>query len=155
MRMYRETLVHSGYTVCSRIQHSVGHRPDARRDFLTRRAAGVCPRARPSERRARARAWREGARCGGAHAVARSLARTVLVIKRLVTDLKLTMVNAELYRAALITRLGSVRLGERLIFSGRWRATAKAGVKELDLLQVQQRGGGSRMTAVLVKGGTQ
>ena len=90
------------------------------------------------------------------YGLALSLARrTVLVIKSLVTDLKLTMVNAELYRAALITRLGSVRLGERLIFSGRWRATAKARVKELDLLQVQQRGGGSRVTAVLVKGGTQ
>ena len=116
------------------------------------RTLGICSRAYNAyffDAPARSLLWR--VIC----ARSRGRARTVLVIKRLVTDLKLTMVNAELYRAALITRLGSVRLGERLIFSGRWRATAKARVKELDLLQVQQRGGGSRVTAVLVKGGTQ
>ena len=117
------------------------------------RTLGICSRAYNAyffDAPARSLLWRVVI-C----ARSRGRARTVLVIKRLVTDLKLTMVNAELYRAALITRLGSVRLGERLIFSGRWRATAKARVKELDLLQVQQRGGGSRVTAVLVKGGTQ
>lgn len=118
------------------------------------RTLGICSRAYNAyffDAPARSLLWRWRYLC----ARSRGRARTVLVIKRLVTDLKLTMVNAELYRAALITRLGSVRLGERLIFSGRWRATAKARVKELDLLQVQQRGGGSRVTAVLVKGGTQ